>query len=382
MTPQLVSVILPTHNRPDYLSQAVESVFAQTYPHLEIIVVDDGSDDRGAASREVLQPYLPPNRPPASSPKVTYLYQQNTGVTGAVNRGLSLAQGEYIQRLDDDDRLLPDKIARCVEVLEAKPAAGLVATGYYHIDDEGRRIETRSPCPCPGPARLLNMLMRCISACPGVMVRAVVHQKLGGYRNIKAQDYEMWVRIAKAYAVETIDAPLAEYRRHPGNSVNHRHNQAKMEQDILGFTREQIEATPLNELVPNLRSKPHAYALRAALYLLRDREYVRTTGLAKAELENALRLSPRDALLSLWKGVLAVYGDNSLQPLPWDDALPTAYQSKAEELSRFVCERKRLSARKMDPSVPEMVTFRQRFSLLRSALIGETFRKATEPTER
>ena len=240
----LVSVIIPTYNRPDYLREAVDSVFAQTYPSIEILVIDDGSSDGGACTKSALQPYLAPDSAARRLPKISYLYQKNCGLVSAVNRGLTLAQGEYIQRLDDDDRLLPEKIDRSVEVFQAQPAVGLVATGYYHIDAAGRRIHTCPPRPCRESARLLNMLMGCISTCAGVMVRSHAHQKVGPYREVKAQDYEMWIRIAKEFKVETINLPLAEYRRHPGNSTNPQNNQAQTERDILNFTREYIEGNP------------------------------------------------------------------------------------------------------------------------------------------
>ena len=213
MIPRLVSVIIPTYNRPDYLREAVDSVFVQTYPSIEILVIDDGSSDGGAHAKSVLKPYLSTD---PHSPTVTYLYQKNRGLVPAVNRGLALARGEYIQRLDDDDRLLPEKIARSVEVFQAHPAVGLVATGYYHINAAGRWIRTCRPRPCPESTRLFSMLMGCISACAGVMVRSLVHQKVGVYRDIKAQDYDMWIRVAKEFKVETINLPLAEYRQHPG----------------------------------------------------------------------------------------------------------------------------------------------------------------------
>ena len=313
MIPRLVSVIIPTYNRPDYMREAVDSVLAQTYPLIEILVIDDGSSDGGALTKSALKPYLSVDSLSPRKPKVTYLYQKNHGLVSAVNRGLGLAQGEYIQRLDDDDRLLPEKIARSIEVFQAQPEVGLVATGYYHIDAVGKRIRTFPPRPCPEPTRLLKMLMGCISACAGVMVRSLVHQKVGVYRDIKAQDYEMWVRVAKEFKVETIDLPLAEYRQHPGSSINIKDNRTKMERDILNFTDEQIKSTPLTELIPNLRSRPHAYALRAAVYLQQDGKYVRGTPLAKAELEQGRQLAPSDPLLQLWEGVLAVHeGTQSL----------------------------------------------------------------------
>ena len=372
--PKLASVIIPTHNRPNYLQQAIESVLCQTYPHCEIIVVDDGSDSEGAATKRALLPYL-------SMPNFTYIYQDRKGVGNAVNRGLVLSQGEYIQRLDDDDRLLPEKIARSVEVFQAHLEVGLVATGYYHINTAGRRIDTYPPRPCPEPARLLNMLMGCISACAGVMVRSLVHQKVGMYKNIKAQDYEMWIRIARKFRVETINYPLAEYRRHPGSSTNLKSNQAKIEQDILDFTQKQLQVTPLRELVPDLQSEPHAYALRAAVYLLKDGKYVRTTPLARKELERAFQQQPEDPLLLLWSGLLAIHGDESLQLFPWGRYLPMAHQSKAQTLMGLFDERKRIGARRVCPMSPEIITLRKQLSRFRSDLIRETFRRATQKTD-
>ena len=366
MVPRLVSVIIPTRNRPNYLQQAVESVLCQTYPNIEVIIVDDGSDSKGAAIKKVLLPYLP-------LPNLTYTYQHNKGVGAAVNRGLMLAQGEYIQRLDDDDRLLPEKVARSIDVFQALPEVGLVATGYYHINAAGKRTHTYSPHPCPEPARLLNMLMRCISACAGVMVRSLVHQKVGVYRNIKAQDYEMWIRIAKEFKVETINLPLAEYRQHSENSINIKSNQVKMERTILDFTREQIETTPLDKLIPNLQSEPHAYALRAAIYLQKDSEHARGTPLAKAELKKGLQLAPTNPLLLLWKGVLSVHEGRHFSQ---NRHLPSPYREQMEALARFGTERKRLAIQGAPPSSREAVDLRQRFGGFCSTLIRQTFKTA------
>lgn len=373
MIPGLVSVIIPTYNRPDYLREAVDSVFAQTYSAAEILVIDDGSSDEGARTKSVIKPYLAADSASRRLPKIIYLYQENCGLVSAVNRGLALARGEYIQRLDDDDRLLPEKIARSVELFQAQPAVGLVATGYYHIDAAGRRIHTCPPRPCPEPARLLNVLMGCISTWAGVMVRSHVHQKVGPYRDVRAQDYEMWIRIAREFKVETINLPLAEYRRHPGNSTNPKNNQAQTERDILNFTREHIEGTPLDELIPNLRSKPHAYALRAAVYLQRDSEYARGTLLAKMELEKGLGLAPNDPLLLLWEGVLAVHEGSCFSQ---NAHLPSPYRVQGEALAEFSEERKQFAAQGVSPSLPEAIDLRQRFGAFCSTLIRQTFKAA------
>ena len=370
MIPGLVSVIIPTYNRPDYLREAVKSVLAQAYPAIEILIIDDGSADGGVRTRSALKPYLLPNSQP---PKVIYLYQKNAGLISAVNRGLGLARGEYIQRLDDDDRLLPEKIEHSVKVFQTHPTVGLVATGYYQIDAMGRRIRTRSPRRCPDSRRLFNMLIGCISACAGVMVRSLVHQKVGVYRDIKAQDYEMWVRVAKEFRVETVNLPLAEYRQHPGSSIHIKDNRAKMERDILNFTREQIEATPLDKLIPNLQSEPHAYALRAAIYLQKGGEYGRRAPLAKAELEKGLQLAPNDPLLRLWEGVLAVNEDG---PFPQSEDLPSPYREQVEVLVQLGEQYKRLSVGGVLSSSPEAIDLRRQFGKFYSTLTQQTFNRA------
>ena len=375
MIPGLVSVIIPTYNRPDYLREAVGSVCAQTYPSIEILIIDDGSLDGGAHTKSALKPYLSPDLQPS---KVTYLYQENAGLVSAVNRGLDLARGEYIQRLDDDDRLLPEKIARSVEVFEAQPEVGLVATGYYHINTTGKRIHTFPPRRCPDSRRLFNMLMGCISACAGVMVRSLVHQRVGVYRDIKAQDYEMWIRIAKEFKVETIALPLAEYRQHPESSIHITDNRAKMERDILNFTREQIEATPSDELIPNLQSEPHAYALRAAIYLQKSGEYGKGMLLAKAELDKARQLAPNDPLLLLWEGVLAVNAD---EPFPQSEGLPSPYREQAGILAQLGEQQKRLSTGGFPSLSPEATVFRREFGKFYSTLTRQTFNRAVERCE-
>lgn len=373
MIPGLVSVVIPTYNRPNYLREAVDSVFAQTYPFIEILVIDDGSWEEGALTKLALKPYLSADSSSSRLPTVTYLYQKNGGLVSAVNRGLALARGEYIQRLDDDDRLLPEKIARSIDVFQAHPEVGLVATGYHHINATGKRLRTCQPRSCPESTRLLNMLMGCISACAGVMVRSLVHQKVGVYRNIKAQDYEMWIRVAQKFKIETLNLPLAEYRQHPGSSINIRDNRAKMERDILNFTDEHLKSTPLEELIPNLRSRPHAYALRAAVYLQQDGKYVRGTPFAKAELEQAHQLAPNDPLLQLWAGVLAIHEGAKFAQ---NADLPTPYQDQAEALACFGEERKRLSAHGASPFSPEAINLRRQFGRFRSKLIRQTFRTA------
>ncbi|MGZ8216662.1 glycosyltransferase family 2 protein [Methylomagnum sp.] len=94
----LISVIIPSYNRADYIVEAVQSAFAQTYPALELIVIDDGSTD---ATAQVLAPFVG---------RLTYVRQENQGIGAARNHGVARSSGEFVAFLDSDDLWLPDKL--------------------------------------------------------------------------------------------------------------------------------------------------------------------------------------------------------------------------------------------------------------------------------
>jgi glycosyltransferase involved in cell wall biosynthesis len=121
----VVSVIIPTFNRARFVVEAIESVLAQTFAALEVIVIDDGSTDETA---RVLAPY---------GERIRYLRTENRGISAARNTGMRAARGQYIAWLDDDDLWLPEKIAIQVEVLARYPAAVLVSTDFSAFDNAG-----------------------------------------------------------------------------------------------------------------------------------------------------------------------------------------------------------------------------------------------------
>lgn len=376
----LVSVIIPTFNRPFYLPFAIESVLSQSYPKIEIIVVDDGSEDCGKRTVEALEPYRD---------FISYVYQENQGIGAAVNKGLSKASGEYIQRLDDDDLLGEEKIEKSVEEFKKNPSVGLVATGYHVIDEEGNIIRTQMARTYKR-ARFLFMLMACISAQSAVMVRSECHDVVGKYRtDIMAEDYEMWLRIAKRYEIATVDEPLCFYRRHKDNITNFI-NKKRMERDTLSFVKSYLDETPLHELIPNLKSKPHGYALKAAVYLLKDGIHVRTFEMAKKELDKALTLAEnavlytelRVPLLLLWEMVLAFHREDfkRLKKVKDDKLSMRLLLGEQKELAKEIMnlkeELKRILQSSLPPTSPEMTDFRRRFGKIRNELIRETLRRA------
>src|SRR5688572_16694880 len=126
----LVSVVIPCFNQAHYLGEAIESAIAQSYPSVEIIVVDDGSTDDPEA---VVGQY----------PGVRLMRQSNQGVSAARNSGLQASRGEYLVFLDADDRLLPDALATCITMLQQHLDCGYVYGLAHLIDAAG------SPLPPP-----------------------------------------------------------------------------------------------------------------------------------------------------------------------------------------------------------------------------------------
>lgn len=125
---RLVSIIIPCFNAEQYISEAIESALNQTYGAIEVIVIDDGSTDN---STDIIARY---------NKQVCFVKQENGGPGAARNRGLDLAKGDYIQFLDADDLLGPDKIERCLD--QFKPDVGAVISSFEEFYD--RRCETKA----------------------------------------------------------------------------------------------------------------------------------------------------------------------------------------------------------------------------------------------
>ena len=127
----LVSVVIPTYNRGRLIARAIESALAQTYRNVSVVVVDDGSTDD---TRKVVDSY---------GGCVSYVHQQNAGVSSARNTGLRCARGEFIAFLDSDDEWQPWKIDAEVAALTSYPEAGIVWTDMQSVDEAGTVVNAR-----------------------------------------------------------------------------------------------------------------------------------------------------------------------------------------------------------------------------------------------
>ena len=125
-----VSVIVPTYNRREWLCEAIDSILAQTYGDLEVIVIDDGSTDgTGGALRE------------RYGDRIRYRWYGNAGVSAARNRGIELARGEFVAFLDSDDLWLEPKVEKQVHYLDEHPEVGAVFCQGWWMDEAGHSDE-------------------------------------------------------------------------------------------------------------------------------------------------------------------------------------------------------------------------------------------------
>lgn len=224
-TPQpLVSICVPSFNGVRYLREALDSLLAQTYPNIEIILLDDASVDE---TPSVAAEY---------GSRITYVRQpKNLGIYDNVNVGIAQARGDFIATYHADDIYLPTIVESQIAYLNAHPDVGAVFCADIFVDAEGREYgrmtlppEVRGERPLDY-ATVLNALLTYKNrflVCPTAMVRASVHRDVGVYNQAKyrnTSDIEMWLRMGRKYRIGVLESHLMKYRHFHGNSSQRYH---------------------------------------------------------------------------------------------------------------------------------------------------------------
>lgn len=191
-----VSVVIPTYNRRDLVREAIASVTAQSYPDVEVIVVDDGSDDGTA---EVVRQFA----------GVQYVYQANRGVSAARNEGVARARGELLAFLDSDDLWQPDKLAHQMALFEQQPDVHICQTDEIWLRN-GVRVNPHHKHRKTGGDLFARGLALCVVSPSAVMMRRALFERLGGFDDTlpACEDYDLWLRITAHLPVHFIAMPL------------------------------------------------------------------------------------------------------------------------------------------------------------------------------
>jgi glycosyltransferase involved in cell wall biosynthesis len=232
----LVSVILPVYNGAEFVGKAVESVLCQTYRHLEVIAIDDGSSDQTLA---ILEGYA------AGDSRMVVFSQKNSGVARARNRAVAGSNGDLIAPLDADDLWEPTKIARQVQQLQQSgERTGLVYSWWVWIDAAGLVLDRSPGWTFEGEAfeKLLQINFTGNASIP--LFRRHCLEEVGGYNEDLAannaggcEDWELVLRIAERYDVAVVKELLVGYRRRSGSMSTACETMSRSQQRVMNSMR-------------------------------------------------------------------------------------------------------------------------------------------------
>jgi glycosyltransferase involved in cell wall biosynthesis len=210
----LVSVVIPSYNYGAFVTDAVDSALGQTYPSVEIIVVDDGSEDDTAA------------RIARYGDRVRYHHQQNQGLSAARNLGIRLANGEWVAFLDADDIWHPQKLQLQVAALCANPDIVLLgAQGQAIVGEAPRVLPSLTDTPALRRLGLRDFLVGTPFAPSSMLVRRDLFEEVGLFdvRLRSVEDRDMYLRLAAGHASGRVEAVSWYYREHAGQMSRNAH---------------------------------------------------------------------------------------------------------------------------------------------------------------
>ena len=215
----LVTVIIASYNHGPYIEQSIQSVLDQTYPNIELLVIDDGSPDDSVERIQRLQ----------QAHGFDFRVQQNQGLTNTLNGAIARAKGSLIVPFGSDDIMMPDRIAVQVGYMDGKPEVGICAGNIELIDAEGNLFpEKRQRRDVP--FRRLDfedmfLERKPYPPAPTLMIRREALDKVGGFDpQIRLEDLYIELKVTHAgYFIDGLNVVMARYRKHATNSYkNHR----------------------------------------------------------------------------------------------------------------------------------------------------------------
>lgn len=266
----LASIIIPNYNHARYIGAAIGSALQQRYPHVEIIVVDDGSTDD---SRAVVAPFVA-----QSGGRVRYLYQENRGLSAARNTGIAASRGEFVAVLDADDLYEPAFLTTMIRALQADPAAGAAYCGYRFVDQENRPLPGGESRLVP-PEHLYQALAEGNFLVPEAMlVRRACYTAVGPFdETLRAcEDMDMWMRIAQRYKVIGVADELTRHRVLAGSMSS---NPTRMTDNRLAVLRRHFGQEPADPT----RGSPQLRRVFGRAYLASVIEYLQVQDQPRAQ---------------------------------------------------------------------------------------------------
>lgn len=304
MSKPLVSVVIPAFNSGEYVREAIDSVFAQTYSPIEVIVVDDGSTDDTAEKLHSL----------IKAQKIRYTFQPNQGLAAARNTGIGLAEGKYLQFLDADDLLAPEKIEKQVKRLESLAEPSVCGTDFRCFENaDASNLFGADSFKGVFPLRSSERLFEFETVIHRWLFPAALVHAAGGFEtNLPATEdwLLLWKLAANGAHLDYLNEPLALYRKH----------QLSMTADFERLAKGHLLAIDHVERYQaqhslSLYSKRELNALREAYHYELGLQYVRTDQPRRAwqHLLKALLLAPnRRQVKLLLLATIPALGTNAM----------------------------------------------------------------------
>ena len=274
-----ISVVIPVFNGEKTLQETIASVLNQTFSDLELLVIDDGSQD---ATPDVLAG--------VRDPRVRVFSRPHSGASSSRNYGISQAQGEMISFLDADDLWTPDKLTAQLKALEANPQAAVAYSWTDFIDESGRLLWPGQHITANGDVYARLLISNFIENGSNPLIRIQAVLEVGGYDVSldSFEDWDLWLRLAKRFHFVTVPMPHVLYRyTSVSKSANVLNHEAKgLKAIALAYAR-----TP--ESLQHLKRRSYAWVYEYLTSKVLDCYRERTKGrIAIRFLWKALRCNP------------------------------------------------------------------------------------------
>lgn len=199
MTNPGVTVLMPVFNGEQYISKAIESILNQTYQNFELLIIDDGSNDRTIAEIKAF-----------SDRRIKLVCnEQNIGIASTLNKGITLSEYDLIARMDADDICFPTRLEKQVVFMQENPHCALVSTWAIEVNEQEEFINLEKPLD---KHLYYNLIFENCIYHPTVLFRKQNVISVGGYNVKHAEDYDLWCRLSRKFKVNCIEEPLLKYR--------------------------------------------------------------------------------------------------------------------------------------------------------------------------
>ena len=232
-----ISVIIPAYNHEKYMGASIESVLGQTFKDFELIIINDGSTDN--TEREILK---------YDDSRIIYLSQENSGAHNTINKGIDMAKGEYISILNSDDVYHPDRLALCLEYLEAHKDTSVVITQVEGITGDGTSVTNQKTPQImawldwyrdalalfqTNDFLLSAFAKNILITTSNYFMRKAVFQEAGGFVALRyTHDWDMLLRLAQFCEIHLMREVLLQYRIHQSNTVLEDDSEAKVKFEV------------------------------------------------------------------------------------------------------------------------------------------------------